>query len=42
MITIGDKQYRNLEEQVKKNMDDIQYILEEEGVLNELGINVVG
>ena len=42
MITIGDKQYRNLEEQVKKNMDDIQYILEEEGVLNEFGIKIVG
>ena len=41
MITIGDKQYRNLEEQVKKNKDDIQYILEEEGVLNEFGIKVV-
>lgn len=42
MITIGDVQYRNLEEQVKKNMDDIKYILEEEGVLNEFGIKVVG
>ena len=42
MITIDNKQYRNLEEQVKKNMDDIQYILQEEGVLNEFGIKVVG
>lgn len=42
MITIDNVQYRNLEEQVKKNMDDIQYILEEEGVLNEFGIKVVG
>lgn len=42
MITIGDKQFRNLEEQVKKNKDDILYILEEEGVLNEFGIKVVG
>ena len=42
MITIDNKQYRNLEEQVKKNKDDIQYILEEEGVLNEFGIKVVG
>ena len=42
MITIDNKQYRNLEEQVKKNMDDIQYILEEEGVLNEFGIKIVG
>ena len=42
MITIEGVQYRNLEEQVKKNKDDIQYILEEEGVLNEFGIKVVG
>ena len=42
MITIDNVQYRNLEEQVKKNMDDIKYILEEEGVLNEFGIKVVG
>ena len=42
MITIDNVQYRNLEEQVKKNMDDIQYMLEEEGVLNEFGIKVVG
>lgn len=41
MITIDGVQYRNLEEQVKKNKDDIQYILEEEGVLNEFGIHVV-
>ena len=42
MITIDGVQYRNLEEQVKKNKDDIAYILEEEGVLNEFGIHVVG
>lgn len=42
MITIDNVQYRNLEEQVQKNKDDIQYILEEEGVLNEFGIKVVG
>lgn len=42
MITIDNVQYRNLEEQVKKNMDDIKYILEEEGVLNEFGIKIVG
>ena len=42
MITIDGVQYRNLEEQVKKNKDDIQYILEEEGVLNEFGIKIVG
>lgn len=41
MITIDGVQYRNLEEQVKKNKDDILYILEEEGVLNQFGIRVV-
>ena len=42
MITIGDTQYRNLEEQVEKNKNDILYMLEEEGVLNEFGIRIVG
>ena len=42
MITIGDREFRNLEEQVKRNQDDIKYILEEEGVLNQFGIKVVG
>lgn len=42
MITIDGVQYRNLEEQVKKNKDDIAYILEEEGVLNQFGIKIVG
>lgn len=42
MITVDGVQYRNLEEQVQKNKEDIAYILEEEGVLNEFGIRVVG
>ena len=42
MITIDGVQYRNLEEQVRKNQEDIKYILEEEGVLNQFGIKVVG
>ena len=42
MITIDNVQYRNLEEQVEKNKQDILYILEEEGVLNQFGIKVVG
>lgn len=42
MLTIDGKQYRNLEEQVAKNKDDIEYILNEQGVLNEFGIKVVG
>lgn len=41
MITIDGKQYRNLQEQVRKNQDDIKYILEEEGVLNQFGVKVV-
>ena len=42
MITIDGKQYRNLEEQVRKNQSDIFYLLNEAGVLNEFGIKVVG
>jgi len=37
-----DNVLRNLQEQVEKNKDDILYILEEEGVLNEFGIKVIG
>lgn len=40
MITIGNKEFRNIQEQVEKNKNDILYILEEEGVLNEFGIRV--
>ena len=42
MITVGDKQLRNLQEQVEKNKQDILYMLEEEGVLNQFGIKVIG
>lgn len=42
MITIDGKQYRNLQEQVLQNQQDIQYLLHEGGVLNEFGIKVVG
>jgi hypothetical protein len=42
MLTIDGKEYRNLEEQVKKNQDDIKFIVEEQGVLNQFGIKVVG
>lgn len=42
MIVIDGIEYRNLQEQVLKNKEDIKYILEEEGVLNEFGIKVVG
>lgn len=42
MLTINGLEYRNLEEQVRKNKEDILYILEEESTLNAFGIKVVG
>ena len=42
MLTIDGKEYRNLEEQVEKNKSDIEYIVNEKGVLNQFGIKVVG
>ena len=42
MLKFGNKEFRNLQEQVEKNMKDILFILQEEGVLNEFGIKVVG
>lgn len=42
MLTIGNEELRNLEEQVEKNKSDILFILEQEGVLNQFGIKVVG
>lgn len=42
MIRIGDKELRNLQEQVLQNQSDIQYLLREGGTLNEFGIKVVG
>ena len=42
MIRIGDKIYRNLEEQVRKNQEDILYLATEGRVLDEFGIKVVG
>ena len=42
MIKIDDKEFRNIEEQVEKNKNDIEFILQQEGVLNEFGIKVVG
>ena len=42
MLTIGNEEFRNLEEQVEKNKSDILFILEEEGTLNQFGIKVVG
>lgn len=42
MLTFDGKQFRNLEEQVLKNADDINYLINEQGVLNQFGIKVVG
>lgn len=42
MLKIGDKEYRNLEEQVLKNKSDIESIVNEQGTLNQFGIKVVG
>lgn len=36
------KLYLNLEKQVQKNKDDIQYIINEEGALNQFGLRVIG
>ena len=36
------KLYLNIQEQVEKNKNDIKFILEEEGVLNQFGIKVIG
>lgn len=41
MFKYDGKEYRNLQEQVEKNKNDILYILEQEGVLNEFGLTVV-
>ena len=42
MLTIDGKQYRNLEEQVRKNKEDIQSIIDASAILNAFGIKVVG
>lgn len=42
MLKYGNKELRNLEEQVCKNKSDIEFILEEEGTLNKFGIKVIG
>ena len=42
MIKINNLELRNLEEQILKNKDDIAYIMNEQGVLNQFGIKVVG
>lgn len=42
MITIENREYRNLQEQVLKNKQDIEKIIEDDIVLGRMGIKVVG
>ena len=42
MLAFGNKEFRNLQEQVLKNMDDIKSIKEGSYVLDEFGIKVIG
>lgn len=42
MLTIDGKEYRNLEEQVRKNKNDIANLVASGGVLDEFGIKVIG
>lgn len=42
MITVNNKQYRNLEEQVQKNKEDIAKHYEVDRVLADWGIKVIG
>jgi hypothetical protein len=42
MLKFGNKEFRNLQEQVLKNMQNIANIKEGTAVLSEFGIKVVG
>lgn len=42
MITYNNTEYRNLQEQVLKNQQDIKQIVETSELLGDLGINIVG
>ena len=42
MLKFGNKEFRNIQEQVKENMDDIHYLMTEGQVLSDFGIKVVG
>lgn len=41
MITVNNKELRNIQEQVQKNKDDIEHLVASGGVLDEFGIKVV-
>ena len=42
MLKFGNKEFRNLQEQVLKNMRDIQNVMQGTTVLAEFGIKVIG
>lgn len=42
MLKFGNKEFRNIQEQVYENMKNIQDILSGQVVLSEFGIKVVG
>jgi hypothetical protein len=42
MLNFGNKEFRNLQEQVLKNMDDIDAIKEGSLVIAEFGIKIIG
>lgn len=42
MLSFGNKEFRNLQEQVDKNKSDIETLFNAGGVLDEFGIKVVG
>ena len=42
MLKFGNKEFRNIQEQVAKNMTDIDWLINYKGAINEFGIKVVG
>ena len=42
MLKFGNKEFRNLQEQVEENMKDIEKLKNGQAVLDEFGIKVVG
>ncbi len=41
MLKFGNKEFRNIQEQVQENMDKIKYLLTEGQILSNFGIKVV-
>jgi hypothetical protein len=42
MLNFGNKEFRNIQEQVLKNKEDIEWMITQEGTLNSFGIKIVG